>query len=36
MKYTLLESSLNWDSKNFKIIAKGATREKLLWEKPKI
>ena len=32
MKYTLLESSLNWDSKNVKIIAKGATREKLFWE----
>ena len=35
-KYTFLERSLYWEYKNFKIRAIWATREKLLWQKPKI
>ena len=33
-KYTFLEIPLQWDPKNFKIRAIGATREKLLRQKP--
>ena len=35
-KYTLLERSLHWESKNVNSRTIGATRQKLLWQKSKI
>ena len=35
-KYTFLKRSLHWVSKNIKVRAIPATRDKLLWQKPKI